>query len=465
MDGIKVNLPELDLVSKIEAFKTKQLRGKETAPAIRDWVKNALFNLEKVKKALGELPEEERRNLSEVIINEATSSALLQILIWRKPLAQIEENLYKKLAGKEDEEATTREKVAEVIQRVKKTLADLCSPLPFNDSNDLAPNITKAAWLGNFDYQFSYEVSSLAALRNFFTRLTKSSYPYLVENPKGNIRFNGVSYNLTAASLFGEAEKEEVRQMFSRLSAKVFGKEKDALFKKGRELSIEALLEGKAGFCALDIPEEIAVEDGKVFWRSGGPLLLKSNGEKIVLERGLGRIAKKVDEIKSTIIGGEPIYLLVSSLKYHDPPSLNGMPSDTAKKIHVIWHWVSRVLRRDEQLKEFGQASTVTPKKWSLAKEPGITLAALPHRLEINDSEGKPLRISNPFLLMKREMEGKTRKIQVMAVPDHIRGAFGPLVGQEFLEGREPESLKIFLRAFRNEVAKAASNTEKAERI
>lgn len=463
----KPKLPDIKL-SKIAGYKARAEKDREVAKVIGEWVATILVHLDGLKKALAPLGREEReyaiRDMEE---EEAKAKALLQILLWRKPLLEIQETLSKKLPEKEAKKAFDK-----IVQDLKR----LFSPFTFKDSQDVSPAVVRVAWRAFFNHQYSREFHSREELEALNIELENKKF--LVKDTDGVVKNNGYAYSVSPRALFGEPEITEVSKKFNELLTKVKEREKQNLFTRST-LSMEEFLAAKSGVIALDIPpEEVLNKDNSTaFWRGGGALLLKSDGQKIIPLTALGSLRETVEEIKKTQFNSHSVHLLLDSLEQKKPPYFPDI-DDPRRKIQILWYWIKRVLKQLEQHKQnqilLGQwvdnKTTTTPEDWFLKRKPGVAVANHQESWREKDLEGKILReIPDPFLLVERKEVDGVETIQIVEAPSHLKKLFAACMDKYQEQGNmfrgTPQPLKSFLQAVHRKVADVSRDAEKADQI
>ena len=404
-----LNLPEISpSLSSLEALEEQAEMIRGGAEKIGDWVKNILPTLENLKRGAS-------REAKELVTEKVLEAeATLEGFLWQDP----------------------------------------------------TPAYRRAAWLEVCNYEFSKEIHSQKEAEILLGQLVNKGY--LVEDPAGILRAYGKTYTISSESFFEAQEIAETRWKLKEFLDRVNKTESKSLFDQSN-ISLEEFLNGKAGKFVLDIPpEEVKNPDGiTAFWRGGGTLLVKSDGEKIFPCLATVSLQKVIKELRRMTINNTPLYLFLTTLKKDKPPFLQKIPEEENKKVQLLWFLLKRGLHQLEerekiraQGEEFGTEATTSPKEWFLKQKSGICLVKYEGDWENPDGT----RAKNLFFLIKRVKEKGIKRICLVKVPDHLKEFFAKCMDEYPEEGNKyeesPYPLKAVLQAVYGQINKSVLITQ-----
>ena len=365
----------------------------------------------------------------------------------------------------------------ETLDREEKELA----AVPINKAKEglerllhqeATPAFRRAAWLACLKYMLSREFRSAEEVKALFRKLVESGY--LQETPDGLLNLDRAHYAVPPEAAFGDPEIQEIAELMGGLADKVRQAEKTARRQKAEELvsegdlTINDFLDGKKGKLPIQIPAEKVNQVGNgVFWRSGGLLLVESDGEKCWPVDALGGQSFEggIEEAR-----GLKVYLIISSLIQHDrPPFPQGLPEPNVRKLQLLWHLLRRGIRAHEEKeriktarKEMSAKATIAPAEFFLKQDSGLCLVEYRENWHTPDDE----TVADVFFLVERvREEGLT--IRVVEVPDHLHDFLGDCVDQEFPEKDEfrriPYPLGAVLKAVYGQTQKTVQIASKQD--
>ncbi len=330
---------------------------------------------------------------------------------------------------------------------------------------EATPAFRRAAWLAYLKYMLSREFQSAEEVKKLFRELVKNGY--LQETPDGLLKLDRVCYAVPQEAAFDNPEIQEIATLMRGLADKVRQAEKTARRQKAEELvnegnlTIENFLAGKEGRLAIQVPPEKVVQNGNVLsWRSGGLLLVESDGEKCWPVDALGGQSFEGGVGEAMNLG---VFLIVSSLIQHDrPPFPQRLPEANVRKLQLLWHLLRRGVRAHEEKERIRTAreemtakATITPAKFFLEQGPGLCLVEYGENWHTPDDE----TVADVFFLVERKVQGEESTIRVVEAPDHLHDFLGDCVDQEFPEEDEfrriPYPLGAVLKAVYGQTQKA----------
>ena len=330
---------------------------------------------------------------------------------------------------------------------------------------ETTPAFRRAAWLACLRYMLSHEFRSAEEVKTLFRELVENGY--LQETPDGLLKLDRVCYAVPQEAAFDDPEIQEIAALMRGLADKVRQAEKTARRQKAEELvnegnlTIEDFLSGKEGRLAIQIPPEKIVQNGSVLsWRSGGLLLVESDGEKCWPVDALGGQSFEGGVGEAMDLG---VFLIVSSLIQHDrPPCPQRLPEANVRKLQLLWHLLRRGIRAHEEKERIQTAreemtgeATITPAKFFLEQCAGLCLVEYGENWQTPDDE----TVADVFFLVERQVQEEEPTIRVVEAPDHLRDFLGDCVDQEFPEEdgfrRIPYPLGAVLKAVYGQTQKA----------
>lgn len=408
------------------------------------------------------VPELPEVNLGDLAALEAQadriSEAATQTQIWvRSTLGQISEV--------EKARREVREMVADKVREAQQKLSSLL--------NHEIPAYRRAAWLGLLGHEFSRGLNSKPEVEDLLNRLVQNGR--LEEDPSGPLQAYHKAYVVSANACFGKSEKEEVRKGLDTLLSRVFQETGKTWKEKTQELrtqgssDLNALLDGKPGKYAVEVPAEKVNQNGQIFWRGGGTLLVEVNeqGEILPLDSS-GSIEEAIEEVKA--LG---IFLMAYTLKWDKPPFVQGFDPERVKKLHLLWYLLKRAIRHKEEaeriakLKEkLAKKTSVSPKEFFLDHKPGICLAEFQGAWQNLDGSAGP---NNFFFLVERKEEQET-EIRIRVVDaSNLNGFFSSCMDEYTQEDDKfkgtAQPLRAVLMAIFGQVLETSQDANKASQI
>ncbi|MGB9743276.1 MAG: hypothetical protein ACPLW9_00955 [Minisyncoccales bacterium] len=268
-----------------------------------------VLNVNEIKKSVNEIQETAKK-----------------IQIWvKEQLGQI--NLIK-AAGREAQELFTQ-KIKNIQDKIEEYL--------FHE----IPAYRRSAWLGLLEFEFSrQELESKAQIWQLIKGLIAEKKLVECANGEGPLKIGGQTYSVSPESMFGEPENFEVAKMLEALIKRVSEKTKtkiETLRQKGND-RLEALVRGLPGVYVVNVPPE-KTEKG---WRSGGVLLVQSDGQKLYPLNAAGGIEEVIKEMIQN-----KIFLKIVSLQWDKPPFIPQVAEELNKKVQLLWHLVKRALKNN----------------------------------------------------------------------------------------------------------------------
>ena len=314
--------------------------------------------------------------------------------------------------------------------------------------NHVTSAYRRVAWETLLVHEFSKELRTREGVEKLLEKLVETRK--LVSDPAGNLKAYGRAYTVSKDSGLRPEELADVEQALENLLQRVFAEVGKTREEKSRELSSQSTIgwkefvSGKLGKCFLQIPPEHVRKNGEDFWRGGGNLLVKSDGQKIVPIEAVGAIEKIAKEIRE-----ERIHLLVISLGASSPPFVKALGPDQGRRVALLWHLIKRAIRAEEETEKFSAIrqefvgrATITSEEFFLGKKTGVCFIEFHGVWETPEGE----KISNLFLLVERK-EKETSSLSVVAVPSHLNDFFAPCLGKEYDEGDKFEGVGQPLQA------------------
>jgi len=259
-----------------------------------------------------------------------------------------------------------------------------------------------------------------------------------------------------------QSEIEEVSQAFSEFVGRAQRNQEKQKAKKLAKMDKQsnadwpAIRQGEEGICLVGVPPQKAERNGETFWRGGGALLVKSDGEKIYPIQATGSLASPIEEARE-----KNVFLLLDALNRESPPYIKGLPIEMGKKVRLLWYLLKRAEKeqeRKEDLEEVRQQmeeeSDTSTEDWFLNRTPGTCLVYYEGVWKTpNHNTVEPL-----FFLASREEKEDTTYIRVVEVPDHLEGFLGDVAEGEYQETEKfencPQPLRAILQACYGQEAK-----------
>jgi len=315
---------------------------------------------------------------------------------------------------------------------------------------DKDPFYRLAAWLATLEYYFSGNPQTSEELTGLLEKMVEDGY--LVKSPTGPLKPYKEVYDFHPDSqqFLDESDKAKLREMLLSLRNKVFEREKQGLLAKG-DLSINDLFAGKAGKLALKIhAEKVKRGEGQIFWRSGGVLLVESDGKRIKPLDATGGIEAAVREAKTM-----GVFLLINSLRQDAPPWVKNLSKEMNGKCQLLWHLMKRGLFRYE----VAAMATVTQEEFFLNQKSGDCFLSFKGIWQVPSGP----TIANFFFLVRREEKEGVRRIRIAKAPSHLEDFFAQCMG-EYEEGNNkfegvPQPLQAVLQAAYGQVQNNAQKT------
>jgi len=323
----------------------------------------------------------------------------------------------------------------------------------------------RTAWITLYRFYFQKEVRSKEEVQNLLSLLCKQGY--LVEKEEGPFKTYQKAYGLppkAAEVLEGEPELFQLTRSFGDLSWRVRQAEKKTAQEKGKtllsegKLSWKEFLDGKEGLFAVEVPSEREAR------RTGGVLLVRSDGQRVFPLEAAGGFQKAIEEAKK--IG---VFLLRQSLSWERPHYVKGLDAQKGAKITLLWYLlkggISPLKERETRQalrEEMKAASPLTPEEFFLERKSGVAFVEYEGtgKWEIlSGEERKETQIENlVFSVERQEKEGQSI-IRLVTIPPWLKEFFSNCQG-EFREGEKfegiPQPLQSVLQAIWAQVQKHA---------
>lgn len=318
---------------------------------------------------------------------------------------------------------------------------------------DKDPFYRLSAWLATLEYYFSGNPQTSEKLTELLEKMVEDGY--LVKSPTGPLKpyKEGYDFHPDSQQLLDESDKAKVREMLLSLRNKVFEYEKRGLLAQ-TDLSIDDLFAGKTGKLALKIhAEKVKRGEGQVFWRSGGVLLVESNGREIRPVDATGGIEAAVKEAKDM-----KVFLLINFLRQDAPPWVKILSKEMNGKCQLLWYLMKRGLFRYE----VAAMATATQEEFFLEQKLGDCFLSFKDTWQV---PGGPT-IANFFFLVRRGEKEGVKRIRIAKAPSHLEDFLTQCMG-EYEEGNNkfegvPQPLRAVLQAAYGQVH---DNAQKAVQI
>jgi len=343
----------------------------------------------------------------------------------------------KNLLAKVDQRATAVNTIEDRNQkRIAQKLAqdNNATDLKALDSflhGDRDPFYRQAAWFATLEYFFSEDLQTTAELATLLERMVAANY--LTKDAAGPLKPYKDGYNFCPNCPLDETEKTKVKLMLLSLRIKIFDYEKTAIKEKGN-LEIRDFLAGKPGRLALTINAEPIRRGEQTIWRSGGVLLVRSDGTDIVPLEATGGIKEAILEAKTM-----EVHLRLDSLNQNFPPFILSLPKEKNTKVQLLWHLIKRGLFRYK----IASMATINQKEFFLEGKTGDCFLEFKGNWQVPN--GGPT-ISNFFLLINRSEEEGAKRICIAKAPNHLVDFFKDCMGK-YEEGNKFEGVPQPLRA------------------
>jgi hypothetical protein len=344
------------------------------------------------------------------------------------------------------------------IQEAKKKIPEFL--------NHAVPAYRRAARMALVTHELSRTLCSREEVEGVLQNLIDRQILEYSTTSEGKLVYR-MRYQPHASSCFGEEEVAKIEKILESLLSKVEKEEHQRRQEVAKSLqdqatiSLQSLLDGKEGLCALSVPPERVERAGQEFWRGGGTFLVRSDGEKIFPVAGSGSIERAVTEICEM-----RIFLILASLESDKPPFVPQLRPEQGRKLQLLWHLMKRGIKNEEELQQtlavreqMQSQATISMPDFFLDEQLGTCLVDFQGSWKTDGQ--RPIR--HVFLLVSREVNGDatTRLIRVAEIPPHLGGFLGRCNGR-YPEGERfsdlPQPLKAVLQATYKQV-------EKQERI
>lgn len=307
----------------------------------------------------------------------------------------------------------------------------------------------QAAWFAALEYFLSGNLQTPEELTGILEKMVGDDY--LVKNPDGLLKPYKDGYDFHPDCPLDEPDKAKVKIILIKLRNRVFDNEKADITARGN-LSVQDFLDRKPGKIALTIHAEKAKRlGGQIFWRSGGVLLIESDGKAIQPLDATGGIKEAVQEAKK--MGA---YLYFDSLYQNAPPFIRSLSKEMNEKVQLLWHLLKRGLLRYE----ITSMATLNQEEFFLGRECGDCF--LDFKGNWQTADGKT--IANFFFLIRRREgeENGVKRIRIAKAPSHLDDFFAQCMG-EYEEGNKfedvPQPLRAVLQAAYGQVRDNAEKT------
>jgi len=351
---------------------------------------------------------------------------------------------------------------------------------------DKTPAFRRAAWMALLQFHLEQVLTTRSQAWDLLHQLVDAGY--LREAKDGDalvLRCNGGErYTFPEVAGFGEPEVAILQGVMNDFWEDTTNRERAALVEQTQDLfgkadaglNLHDFLGGKPGKYCFRIPaEEILdkktrISTGK--WRSGGTLLVESDGKRVWPIEAIGGIQRGVGEVMS-----RKLFLFPSCLERSAPPVPERLDQETVKKLHLLWWLLRRGILRlqgQEQAEQdralvaetrerFGTMATVSPQEFFLEKKPGICLVQYEGTWTYPKNAEDDEEIQNLFVLVERrspEPDDGIPLINIREAPKHLAKFFARCEDQDWPEEDEKFSgvgqpLQAVLKAVWGQVNKA----------
>jgi hypothetical protein len=357
-----------------------------------------------------------------------------------------------------------------------------------NPQEAVHPAYARAGWLALFQHYFkvtddvTYNMDDLRDLLDFFIQekyLARVSGP-TPENPN-IIRINALNacFVISPASHFGADETKKVQEVVDQMVAMALRQQRaeqrnevENLRKKATPgYSLANLEEKVPGQMLMFVPATKIIyhEGGKPrdTWLPSGHILIKSDGEKIMLLDAVGGIERLLDDVKGT-----NVHILLHSLHFSLPPKLEQAQPDLRKKVKRLWRaaksgveFLKEEAKIAATLAEMEGKASLTPEEWFLDDTLPVGTCLAEYRGRWVNMTTDQVISNHVFLLVTR---GPDNKISIAEVPDHLKEFFASCMGKEH-EVKGPrfegvgQPLQAVLKAIHGQVLKASQRAAEGD--
>lgn len=326
------------------------------------------------------------------------------------------------------------------------------------------PVIRSAACLAVFSFRLSQQnLLSQEEVETVLGELVQQGL--LREDPAGDLEAYKKRYAVVEPALDG-SDIATIKLLLEGLLRKVYQEvgrvraERSKALQQQASITLEQLLQGQPGDCALRVPTEMKEVVGGERWFGGGTLFVRSDGKRIYPVAATGSFEDAIEEAAR-----RNLFLLLDSLKWDRPPFIKELSADEGKKVQLLWHLMQRAIKADAQRKQFqgirdgmAEQATVSAEEFFLKRKTGTTLADFRGTWR---SPGGTFQ--NLFFLVSRGEKDGVPTIQLVEIPEHLEEFFANC-GEEYPEGENyegvPQPLQRVLRAIAGRINKASQIAE-----
>jgi len=318
----------------------------------------------------------------------------------------------------------------------------------------------RTAWVTLLQFYFQKEMKSREEAQGLLGFLVRKGY--LVEEKEGFVEAYWKKYGLpikAAEVLDGESELGQLVREFNGLLWRVRQAEKKTTQEKGKtllskgKLSWKDFLGGKEGLFAVEVPGEREAR------RTGGVLLVRSDGQRVFPLEAVGGFEEAIEEAKKL-----RVFLLLQSLFWERPPYVEAVDAKKGTKIALLWHLLKSGISplkekeaRQTLREEMKAAAPLTPEEFFLEKKLGVAFVEYGGSWKWETSGGEVTQVENLFFSVERQEKGDQSIIRLVTIPPWLKEFFSNCQG-EFREGERfegiPQPLQSVLRRIWGQVQK-----------